>query len=218
MRGLSHRKPAAGFTIIELMIATLVFSVILLVITSGVISLTDQYYKGVTSANTQSVARSVMDTVSQDIQFSDANKVTASQLNSGATLSFFCTGSHLYVYKLNFQLTDGTSLAADQSNDALVESNLPGSCPADVSAFPTSGSPRELLSPHMRLADLTVRHGGGNIWTITVRVVSGDSDMLNNFTLPASPSTSSPTVSCKSAAGSQFCAVSQLTTTVEQRL
>jgi prepilin-type N-terminal cleavage/methylation domain-containing protein len=211
---MNMNKRNAGFTIIELMIATMVFAVILLIITAGVISLTNQYYKGITSSNTQGVARAVMDTISQDIQFSNATP-TGTQSNQAGTLGYFCTGSHLYTYKLGMQLIDGTP-NADQTNDALVQSNLPSACPdpASVTAFPASGqNPRELLTPHMRLANLVVQPASvSGAWTITVRVVSGDIDRLTNG--------NGPTATCNNSGGAanQFCAVSELTTTVQQRL
>ena len=49
----------SGFTIVELMIATLVFAMVLLVITVGVMSFTRAYYRGINQSNTQRVARAV---------------------------------------------------------------------------------------------------------------------------------------------------------------
>ena len=206
---------AAGFTIIELMIATLVFSVVLLIVTTGVISLTNQYYKGITSSNTQSVARAVMDTIAQDIQFSDSLSVTKTPTGSPAPASgYFCVGSHKYTYLLHQQLAkDPSSRTSVQTDKSLIQSSFSGNCAASgVSSFPASGvSQRELLTPGMRLANLVVQQGAtSNSWKITVRIISGEDDLLTNL--------ASPTAVCNSGAGSQFCAVSELTTTVESRL
>jgi len=214
------KQQQAGFTIIELMIATLVFSVILLIITAGIISLTNQYYKGVTSSNTQSVARSVMDTITQDIQFSSGT-LTPPRTSSNNAVQYFCTGNNMYTYKLGFQLKDGVGLAADQTNSALVTSPVVGgSCPspATVTGFPTSGTHRELLNPGMRVANLNITPGASsNSWTVEIRLASGDSDLLNN-PQPVNPNNPATQTSCRSGSGSQFCAVSELTTTVEERL
>jgi prepilin-type N-terminal cleavage/methylation domain-containing protein len=59
-----------GFTIIELLIATVTFSVILLIITGAIIQFSKVYYKGVVSSRTQEAARSVVDEVSKAAQFS----------------------------------------------------------------------------------------------------------------------------------------------------
>lgn len=63
---------AQGFTLVELMIATALFSSILLLITFGLLSIGQNYYKGKNSARTQDVARRVIDEISQAIQFGDA--------------------------------------------------------------------------------------------------------------------------------------------------
>src|SRR5262249_25193419 len=59
----------AGFTIVELMVATLVFSTILIVITYGVLSFTRAYYNGVTNSTTQDTARNIISTISQAVEF-----------------------------------------------------------------------------------------------------------------------------------------------------
>src|SRR3990172_9120101 len=64
------RKGVGGFTIVELMIATTIFSVILLIVTFGMLQIGRTYYKGITLTKTQNAARSIIDTISQDIQFS----------------------------------------------------------------------------------------------------------------------------------------------------
>jgi len=48
------KRLQSGFTLVELMIATMVFSVILLVITYGVVRFTNSYYKGLNSSTTNS--------------------------------------------------------------------------------------------------------------------------------------------------------------------
>src|SRR4051812_8577751 len=59
----------SGFTIIELLIATVIFALVLLVITTGVLQFTRQYYKGVISSHTQSAARAIADDVTRALQF-----------------------------------------------------------------------------------------------------------------------------------------------------
>src|SRR5215813_11934354 len=60
---------AGGFTILELLIASGVFAVILLVVAVGVIRFSNDYYRGVTASKTQSAARAIMLRVSQSIEF-----------------------------------------------------------------------------------------------------------------------------------------------------
>ncbi len=219
---MSRLKPqlpsSKGFTIIELMIATLVFSVILLIVTAGIISLTDQYYKGITSSKTQGAARQIMDTIANDIQLAPGGTMgVVPPANSAVSgVQYFCTGTHVYSYMIGKELVDSSPNAAlSQSLHALVQSPQSGSC-GDPGAFPPAGSGnREMLTPSMRITKLNITQvspGSAHpLWQITVRVTSGDDDLFTNNPPNA-------TSVCKGGSGSQFCAVSELTTTVEERL
>ena len=68
-----------GFTIVELLIATAVFSFILLVVTTGIIRLGNMYYKGVISSRTQESIRNIVSETSSAIQFAQSSKVLNSQ-------------------------------------------------------------------------------------------------------------------------------------------
>lgn len=197
---------ARGFTIVELLIATLVFSVILLTVTVGIIQITRVYYKGINEANTQDTARGVMDTISQAIQFSGATVSPTVASAPGASTSF-CVGNQQFSYRLGYQLVEN-SPGANQTTKALWQSTASG-CTGNPAA---AASGIELLSPKMRLANLTVTqvNGDPNIWKVSVRVVYGDDDLLNSPT--------STNASCKGDTGQQFCSVSELTTTVVKRV
>lgn len=60
-----------GFTIIELMISTVVFSLVLLAASAAIIQIGKKYYKGITNARTQEVARSTVDEIAQSLQFTN---------------------------------------------------------------------------------------------------------------------------------------------------
>ncbi len=89
-----------GFTIVELMIATLVFSVILTVVTMGVISFSNRYYKGVHASTTQNTTRNIMDTITQAIQFGEA-RVDPSGANN-----FFCAGGSVFMFDASGAMYD----------------------------------------------------------------------------------------------------------------
>lgn len=206
---------ASGFTIVELMIATMVFSIVLLVIAVGVLRFTNAYFKGINSSKTQAAARAVMSQVAQSIQFS---KVVTPLARSGNT-DGICVDNTLYSFVVGQQVTDvAPNGAKHQGYHGLVVSN-PGSCSVGItpnvpasSALP-SGS-RELLGQHMRLGALDVSPAG-KLYKIHVRVIYGDDDLL---TPAVSAGTDWANEVCSGATGEQFCAVSDLTTTVEQRL
>ena len=201
--GLSGDK--RGFTIVELLIATLIFSTILLMVTIGIIQITRTYYKGLTESATQNTARTVMDTITQAIQFS-GDPVSATVSSAPGASTSFCIGNQQFSYRLGYQLVDGTP-GANQTSKALWQSVLSG-CTNNP---PAAASGKEFLQPHMRLSNLTVTNVTGNLWKVSVTIAYGDDDLLNN------PTGTNP--SCKGVtAGTQFCSISTLTSTVIQRV
>jgi prepilin-type N-terminal cleavage/methylation domain-containing protein len=210
----------AGFTIVELLIATLVFSMVLVVVTIGVMTFTKSYYRGITQSNTQNTARSVIENITQAIQFS-GDKVTSPIGTAGSGSSVgFCIGNQRYSYRLGWQLVDGTpSVALKQTNHELMMDNS-GDCSGmnaqDVTTTPTG---TELLSPHMRVAKLSVGQiGSTNMYKVTLRVVYGDAALLYSPSGNAAGA-AAPDAACKvSIAGSQFCAVSELSSVVGKRI
>src|SRR5665213_2550121 len=60
-----------AFTIIELMIATSVLSIILLLVTTMMISIGNLYYKGINQARVQDDVRTISDDLSSHLQLSD---------------------------------------------------------------------------------------------------------------------------------------------------
>jgi prepilin-type N-terminal cleavage/methylation domain-containing protein len=213
----SKQQNARGFTIVELMMATLVFSVILLLVTLGIIQVNRVYYKGVTEANTQAVARNIMDTVSQAIQFNGGN-ITPVPTPTGpgaGSVQYVCVGNQEFVYIPGYQLVTG-SPGVHQTKQSLLQKTITGSCA--VPSPPYSG--RELLSPNMRLSTFTVSQvpGSTKLYYVEVRITYGDDSVLNNPISTVSTPAASAT-SCKGVqAGNQFCSVSDLSTTVEKRV
>jgi len=267
MRKRNHRRAQAGFTIVELMVATVVFSVILIIITTGVIHITQTYNKGINLINTQNTARNIMDSISQSIQFSGGvvswpqpsdNPVGTS---GPVTAGRGCIGSQQYDFQLGYQVDDNPDGTIKQAKDALTlrsgvagcSKNPVAAVPAtptapQIPAVPGSFSPpakdfSELIGQHMRLTKLTVNRLSGdantdNLYAVAVTVVYGDYDLLCDTTYtvgspgscgvdaPAMQPTDpnfykfliSPNLTCRGSAGSQYCAVSALSTVVQQRL
>ena len=213
---MSRHKRQQGFTILELLVATAVFSMVLLVITAGILQVTRVYYKGVTESNTQNIARSVIDVISQSIQFGggDVIPTTAGTATPSAPRAF-CVGNKRYTYALGWQVVDSNTPNAtqNQSHHALVlddEAGCSASAPNDIDQAAIDG--RELLGPNMRLSKLTVESAGPNLYKVVVRVVYGDNDLLK------SPPTSDSTTCINERSGTQFCAISELSTVVAKRV
>jgi len=202
-----------GFTIVELLVATLIFAVVLLLVTIGILQVSRVYYQGVTEANTQNAARSIVDTIAQAIQF-NGGTVTATTNTAPGAQGYFCAGGQQFIYYPGVQLTNGV-VGAHQASKVLIQKSITGGCTA-----PMSVTGRELLSPHMRLSDLQVTNVGNNLWQITVRVVYGDKDLLHSRSAPANINGDEATdAMCNGQlAGTQFCAASELVTTVVERV
>ena len=207
------RKRTQGFTIMELLVATMVFAVVLLLVTAGILQIARVYYKGVTESNTQNTARSIMDTISQAIQFSggDVTETAASPV-AGNDYSF-CVGNQQFSYRLGWQVENRYDASLNQTWHSLVQRSASG-CSSSTGAQNLgnqSVSGRDLVGPHMRLANLIVDNIGTNLYRVNVKVVYGDNDLLNNPTTAAA--------SCKGVqAGTQFCSVSELNTIVVKRV
>lgn len=230
MKRHSPQSRTAGFTIVELMIATLVFSVILLVVTTGVIHFTSSYYKGVNASATQNTTRSVIDTISQELQFNPGDLVLPIP---GNQTGYFCIGEQEFVYKLGVLQPSAThSLYAFTNN---------GSCWNTVGAAPAGyANGKELLSSHTRLVDFSLTPIGdtGSLYAISLKIAyaNDNSDGSNDLLCAPNQVTGScgggakllavqltqpavlADVRCKSQIGSQYCSVVQLSTSSERRV
>ena len=194
------------------MISTLVFAMVMVLITIGVLNFTRSYYRGINQSNTQNAARTIIESISQAIQFSGDAVTIPITANNGS--QGFCIGNQRYSYTLGGQVwDDGTPDAAqNQVRHALVM-DKPGACSGlaaqDLGAATVDGT--EMLQPRMRLSNLTLQEISDGLYRVTVRVVYGDNDLLNN---PGATD-----ASCRvSISGSQFCAQSELSTIVKKRI
>lgn len=218
---------AQGFTLIELMIATAIFSIILLICLGAFIQIGRMYYKGITTSRTQEVARDIMDDISREIQFSGST-VTPSSPSTPR----FCVGTKRYTFVLNRQLTDNNPMQPWQTHNVLLKDEL-GS--ASLGCPPSTGSgsvalsnPQELISENMRLVTMDVTDisnassGSARLWQVDIKLLYGDNDVLfdsTNKVFSSADGYNAIEAGCQGLAfSSQFCAISSLSTVVERRL
>jgi type II secretory pathway pseudopilin PulG len=226
VRGHENIKTArssAGFTIVELMIATLVFSMILLVVTTGIIQFTKSYYRGANVAKTQDAARSIIDNISQSIQYGNTNIV----INNAGTPQYICAGGYKFIFTKGIKYEGGTPVSANAG--MFLVADPVGTC---LVSDPLPSGGRQLLNRNMRLTNVAVAEvdPARGIYSVAVTVAYGDNDLLCNRTVASTCLPTATTLSnvaltsaganvrCKQQAGSEYCAVSTLSTTVKKRL
>ncbi|TXG78187.1 type II secretion system protein [Patescibacteria group bacterium] len=201
-----------GFTIIELMIATMVFSMVLMLCAAGLITIGRMYQKGNTSRATQEVTRNAMDTIKNDFELSGGAYKALAPL-SGSDIRVFCIGGTMYLYELNKPVpTDGSSAGLVQLRGPTgayfcgLSAVIPGLTP--IAALNAGG--KELLGTNMRLMQDPITYAyptatNAQSLQIRINVVYGDDDLINGDL-------------CRGGAGSEWCASSVLETYATRRL
>lgn len=218
-------KQQDGFTLIELMIATVIFSVILLATTTMLFQVGRLYYKGVITNRTQSTARTLADSLAQQIQFG-GDRVTFGTSRSygtpAATVEAFCIGTQRYSYVINGKVSSGAPegqyTAQHEIQHGLWQDTISpgGACePLNLTlANPGGTSGKELLGQNMRLTSAfrlsPTNCNDVSVCTVSVGVIYGDDDLL-------SPNATNPS-GCGNVTGSQWCATSNLYTKVYKRI
>lgn len=226
----------AGFTIVELMIASLVFSTILVVITVGVMHFTSSYYRGVNASTTQTTAQNAIDTITQAIQFSSGG---TSPGGFSGNDGYFCAGSKVFTYSKGQQF-GGTPTPGDRGLYAMdmVGATCGDPSEADFTDAVNNNTGVELLGKDMRVIQATVTAPDDKLLSsVHLKIAYGDSDLLCNSALHAAahgcdagaasyaalddvferPGTTD-NIQCKLTIGSQFCAVVDLTNVAQQRI
>lgn len=217
------KTPQKGFTIIELLIATTVFSLVLLLATAGIMHVTKQYYQGVVQARVQETLRTVVDEIGESIRFSNADlsipvsMPSQTQYGDGdpGRFGYFCMGAKRYSFVIDRQLKSGGSNETNRHSRHVLWVDQPsGASPcnsiADLNSSPPTTDGRELLSENMRLTKFSIMDAGvpsSGTYKIDVGIAYGDDDLLEPTTRK-----------CKVEAGSEFCAYAEMSVIVTKRL
>ncbi len=198
----------SGFTVIELLISSIVFTLILLVTTYGIIQITRGYIKGSVSAQVQNNNRSLVDEITQNIQLSSSSSVNPGPNVPANWKSFFptywfCVNGVRYIYQFN-----------NPQPYALTEDSHGISCLSPQADPPSAGTgEKSLLNSNTQLLRPT---GGGSqlIYTIGSSGLYGVTlDLL--FGGPSTYVINSGKYTCRSISlGGSFCNNSTITTAV----
>lgn len=212
-----HRH--SGFTILEVLISSMVFTVVLLICIQAVTRIGQLYYKGVTSAQIQELTRNLSDEFSSQIQFGSSipypDSISGGQ---GGSVLIFCVGDNRYRAVMNRKL--GDTSVSPVVDTVLKRKAYSGSC--DIVNDTGFDGATELAVSNMRILKLQIIRSTTDpgIWNVNIRLAMGDSDI---FDYPVTGSTDTPLVYgsavCKSGIlGSQFCATSELSSTLLRRV
>jgi prepilin-type N-terminal cleavage/methylation domain-containing protein len=227
-----------GFTIVELMIATVIFSLIMVLCLTGMVQVSRAYYKGITHSRTQEAARLLMDEISQTIKLSGSNisfqnpVSTGPQITEGKTADgsgLFCAGNKLYTYALDRKVVSGSSNETiKEIKNAIISEDA--SCPDGIVMTPAqlaklnsqvSGTQRSILGENMRLTKFSIlkmdpvanTKEGADLWKIEISIAYGDRDLIDYV-----DDSGAARVICNPGTGTEFCSIVELSTIVSRRI
>jgi prepilin-type N-terminal cleavage/methylation domain-containing protein len=219
-------KNNKGFTIIELLIATTIFSIVLIVIVSSFLQIGRMFYKGVSIDNVNEASRNLVDSITSDARLTtyfDPGGVDSTNANK----HFFCVGPHRYTYILALQVRDSNiKTNANSMVAGIVQDTTNGACksPTDLPIAKAS----QILGPDMQLNDINIqKNTAGNTLMIRTHVVFYGSDntvfdtndpaLANTAANPGRASTAPDAFCSGNVLSTQFCATSHLETNVTLR-
>jgi prepilin-type N-terminal cleavage/methylation domain-containing protein len=236
MKNFKHKLTNQGFTIIELLIATVIFSIVLLVLTQTIISLTNTYYHGVIQTQTYQTVKNINNDIVGQLQFGVGNILSQSNQpedwppNSSDNITsssswtdpnlpegYICIGDNEYIYQLGGEVGVDASHALILTSDSGCLSNGPqhsindsdlsfGNNSIDV----TYGSKYlDLIPNKMRLVKLLVAKVPNfqQLYIVDVKVAYGDDG--------TGTGSGYNTTTQECYANSIYCATSELVTYVE---
>jgi prepilin-type N-terminal cleavage/methylation domain-containing protein len=220
----------SGFTILELIIATAIFSGALLMLMLGFLSISNSYTKGLTVTETQNVSRNVINTISQSLEFGNTSSYQAPIISAtsgganGTQSGWFCADNYVFAYTLGEEAGVNGGNSLEQIYDTVCPPSG-GSCPYESGIINADNCAKysgatELLGPRMRLTALNITSTDGT-YQINVRIAYGDTQYLKGAVVGGATQyydTSSSEVTCTGTVSNNFCATSGLQTVVGPRI
>ncbi|HUD03730.1 MAG TPA: prepilin-type N-terminal cleavage/methylation domain-containing protein [Patescibacteria group bacterium] len=204
-------KNQKGFTILELMIAISVFTIAIVLITSGVIAVGRYYQQGATKAKLLTAAREIHSQFTQVVQYSgselDPSHPIITYAANGVQYKATCIGATRYLWSnINDQTQRyyGDFMTDDITNRSCGDTTI--SKPQHP--LPTNIPYNSAIATNTKVINFLIK--GSDPYTLTTTFVIGSQDMFvsNNYGRQ-----------CQSnVLGSEFCAVVSLTSTVARKV
>jgi prepilin-type N-terminal cleavage/methylation domain-containing protein len=202
------KNKQGGFTIIELLVATTIFSIVLVVIVASFLQIGRMFYKGVSVNNVNESARGLVDDISNDVRLADAStNIHVSTDTADTTIKYFCAGQHRYTFILNQQVRGSIGVLAKDIKAGIVQDVTGGVCQQPSTL--DGNSPRQVLGPDMQLNALDIAQTGTSVSIHAHVIFYGVDDSVFN------PSINDPAAYCSgNLLSTQFCAMSDIKTNV----
>jgi prepilin-type N-terminal cleavage/methylation domain-containing protein len=229
------RSNNSGFTIIELLISSLIFSIILMTATFAVIQVSRTYIKGYVGVQTQNTNRSMISLLTNELQQSNPGSVNVDPNNRYGTIHWFCLNGQRFIYQYDAILNDTTSGAPlnknvfvqDQDDSPKQDCTFnTGMLPfgniklsdfiSDLSLNTPQNPQTELLRQHMQLVNLNggqliaAVSGFKGLYNINLKILYADTGSFRQVTANNSICYSDYTTH-------GFCYASSSSTTVQAR-
>lgn len=196
---IKNKKPEQGFSLIELILSLAYFSFMLLFVTASFIQINRTYTRGVTIARVHNSGRNVIEEVSRKLRLaSQDTPVVICDNGSGCSNDYrVCFSQVRYIWNNNPSVGDKKLLRSEDGQPC-------------SSAVPSSAE--VILEENVIAQNFSVTDKGSNVYRIDVTLSSGigEDELLESTGKEAK---------CKGSvqAGSQFCDVVRLFTTVSLR-
>lgn len=216
----NHKQ--SGFTLIELMLATIIFSVVLLIILTSFLQIGKMFYKGISFAATQESARSLIEGLSEDVRFAQRAVMCGTPaapahcpVTSVPNTFYFCVGLHRYTYVL------GDKLDASEVNNPLKgiqKTTIQGDCADPTVPGGAGTAPEQMLGTDMQVNKFEFSCSSEGRCPMNIRLVFYGADpevFASDLTPPpASPFQASDAYCTGPLLSSQFCGTMQINTLV----
>ncbi len=208
-------KSSEGFTIIELMIATTIFAVIMIITTTAILGISKTYIQGLVESQNQNTTRRIISEISQDIQYNNQATINIGgiqHLNSTSPRGWFCIGQDVYVVNLDHEIQNSSDFALIRYSS----SSCPSSQPAIISGLPPNGSynkgsVEELLTSNQQLSRFSILYSTNGYYSVSTTVAYG-----NDFMPGPAVAKNGLIYECNTSSyGLNFCSISSLTNSVE---
>ena len=192
------RSNQNGLTILEVMLATTIFAMIMIICFYVIALVAKTYIKGVTETRVQATAQVIVNTIGDSIKSTGAElvplNVSPHDPSKYGGWRGYCIAGVIYSFKPGFQLVEKSWLPAtpptpnNKSDQLLIRHQAGGDCrnadpePDPITATTIDNANQELMHPGMRLIEFEISNDiDPYLYKISIKVVNGGD--INNATI-----------------------------------